>query len=140
METRENACVCQCSAVGHLIEDKKYFKSKKGIILKKKKHFELSSLIAWIALWIVNTYSEFQVNIFSNNRDITKCHSFCTQGYSNSSGFLPEVVGLIPGHDEPKSLKLVAVAFPFGTQDYGNMGIALQLSSSVRIMDWLSSG
>ena len=25
-------------------------------------HFELSSLIVWIALLIVNTYSEFQVN------------------------------------------------------------------------------
>ena len=36
-------------------------------------HFELSASIVWIALWIVNTYSEFQVNIFSNNRDITKC-------------------------------------------------------------------
>ena len=26
-------------------------------------------------LWIVNTYSEFQANIFSN-RDVKKCHSF----------------------------------------------------------------
>ena len=26
----------------------------------------------------MNTFSEFQVNIFSNNRDITKCQSFCT--------------------------------------------------------------
>ena len=33
-------------------------------------HFKLSPLIVWIDLWIVNTYSEFQVNIFSNNRDI----------------------------------------------------------------------
>ena len=43
-----------------------------------------------------NTYSEFQINIFSNNRDITKCQSFCTtmtiktQGYSNTSGFFSE--------------------------------------------------
>ena len=35
-------------------------------------HFELSPLIVWIALWKVNTYSKFQVNIFSNNKDITK--------------------------------------------------------------------
>ena len=49
---------------------------KRGIILNKM-HFELSPLIVWIAHWIVNTYSEFQVNIYSNNRDITKCHSFC---------------------------------------------------------------
>ena len=45
---------------------------------KKKMHFELSPFIAWIALWSLNTYSEFQVNIFCKNRDITKCHSFCT--------------------------------------------------------------
>ena len=38
----------------------------------EKMHFELSPLIVWIALWIVKTYSEFQVNIFSNNRDIEK--------------------------------------------------------------------
>ena len=41
-------------------------------------HFELSALIVWIALWIVNTYYKFQVNIFTINRDITKCQSFCT--------------------------------------------------------------
>ena len=38
-------------------------------------HFELCPLIVWIALWIVNAYSAFQVNIFCNNRDITKCQS-----------------------------------------------------------------
>ena len=41
-------------------------------------HFELSPLIVWIALWMVNTYSKFQINIFSNHRDVTKCQSFCT--------------------------------------------------------------
>ena len=40
---------CQRSAVGCLIEDKKS-KSKRGIILKKKKRFELSPLTVWIAL------------------------------------------------------------------------------------------
>ena len=39
-------------------------------------HFELSTLIAWISPWIVNIYSKFQVNIFSYNRDVTKCQSF----------------------------------------------------------------
>ena len=29
--------------------------------------FELSPLLVWISLWIVNTHSEFQVNIFRNN-------------------------------------------------------------------------
>ena len=38
-------------------------------------HFELSPLIVWVALWIVNTCSEFQVNIFSIDRDITKCQN-----------------------------------------------------------------
>ena len=41
-------------------------------------HFKLSSLIVWIAFWIVHTYSKFQVNIFSNKRKITKCQRFCT--------------------------------------------------------------
>ena len=40
--------------------------------MKHKMHFELSLLIVWIALWIANTYSKFQVNIFSNDREITK--------------------------------------------------------------------
>ena len=74
---KSTACGCQCSAVGYLIEDKKS-KSKKTHNSEKKMHFELSPLIVWIALWIVNTYSEFQVNIFSNNRDMTKCQRFCT--------------------------------------------------------------
>ena len=39
-------------------------------------HFELSPLIVWIVIWITNTYSEFEVNIFSNNRDMTKCQCF----------------------------------------------------------------
>ena len=46
------------------------------MILKKKRQFELSALMAWIALWIVNTYSKFQVNIFYNKRNITNCQSF----------------------------------------------------------------
>ena len=29
-------------------------------------HFELSPMIVWIALWIVNAHSVQQVNIFSN--------------------------------------------------------------------------
>ena len=67
---------CQPSAMGCLIKDKNL---KRGIFLiKKKMHIELSLLIVKTALWTVNTYSNFQVNIFSNNRDITKCQSFCT--------------------------------------------------------------
>ena len=46
-------------------------------------HFELSPLIVLIALWIVNTYSNFQENtyrcIFSNKRDIKKCQTTKTK-------------------------------------------------------------
>ena len=44
-------------------------KSKKGHNFVKKIG-GLSSLLVWVSLLIVNNYSEFQVNIFSNNRDI----------------------------------------------------------------------
>ena len=44
-------------------------KSKRGITLSKK-NVGLSPLLVWVHLLIVNNYSEFQVNIFSNNRDI----------------------------------------------------------------------
>ena len=43
--------------------------SKKGHNFVKKIE-GLSTLLAWVSLLIVNNYSEFQVNIFSNNRDI----------------------------------------------------------------------
>ena len=46
-------------------------------------HFQASPSIVWIALWKVNTYCEFPVNIFSNNINITKCRSFCTATYDN---------------------------------------------------------
>ena len=35
-----------------------------------KKIVGLPPLLVWVSLLIVNNYSEFQVNIFSNNRDI----------------------------------------------------------------------
>ena len=44
-------------------------KSKKGHNFVKK--FEgLPPLLVWVSLLIVNNCSEFQVKIFSNNRDI----------------------------------------------------------------------
>ena len=45
------------------------FKSKKGRNFVKKIG-GLPPLLVWVPLLIVNNYSEFQVNIFSNNRDI----------------------------------------------------------------------
>ena len=38
----------------------------------------LPPLLVWVSLLIVNNYSEFQVNIFSDNRDIRKCEGFRT--------------------------------------------------------------
>ena len=35
-------------------------------------------LLVWVSLLIVYNYSEFQVNIFINNRNIRKYQSFCT--------------------------------------------------------------
>ena len=66
-KSKSTACGCQHSAVGCLIEDKKS-KSKKGHNSGKKMHFESSPLIVWIAFLIVNTYSDFQVNILSYDR------------------------------------------------------------------------
>ena len=40
-----------------------------------KKIGGLPPLLVWVPLLIVNNYSELQVNIFSNNRDIRKCQS-----------------------------------------------------------------
>ena len=44
-----------------------------------KKNGGLPPLLVWVPLLIGNIYSEFQVNIFSNNRDIRKCQSFRTK-------------------------------------------------------------
>ena len=54
----------------------KILSRKRGITLSKKNE-GLPPLLVWVPLLIVNNYSEFQVNIFSNNRDIRKCQSFC---------------------------------------------------------------
>ena len=58
-------------------------------------HFMLSPLIAWTALWIVETHSEFQENIFNNNnKDITNVKVSARrrrrppQGYGTTSAFL----------------------------------------------------
>ena len=50
---------------------------KRGIPLSNKTR-GVSPLLVWVSLLIVNNYPEFQVNIFSNNRDIRKCQSFRT--------------------------------------------------------------
>ena len=64
-------------------------------------HSELSPLIVWIAVWIVNTYSKFQVNIFSNNRDIAKCQRFCK---SMTTLRLKQYLGFSPKTDELRML------------------------------------
>ena len=52
-------------------------KSKRGITLSKKIG-GLPPLLVWVPLLIVNNCSQFQINIFSNNRDIRKYQSFPT--------------------------------------------------------------
>ena len=71
---------------GVLDGDKKS-KSKKGHKPeeKKKMHFELSPLKVWIALWTVNTYLEFQVNIFSDDCGISECQSFADTDHSDDA-------------------------------------------------------
>ena len=39
-----------------------------------------------MTILIVNNYSEIQVNILSNNRDIRKCQSFCMKILSRKRG------------------------------------------------------
>ena len=51
--------------------------SKKGH--NSVKNEGLPPLLVWVPRLIVNNYSEFQVNIYSNNRDIRKCQSFRTK-------------------------------------------------------------
>ena len=50
------------------------------------------------SLLIVNNYSEFQVNIFRNNRDIRKCQSFCMKILSRKRGITlsKKIEGLPP--------------------------------------------
>ena len=45
-----------------------------GYKCQKKGHYSIKMLgiIIWVALFIVNNVSKFQVNIFSYNRDIAK--------------------------------------------------------------------
>ena len=76
--------------------------------------FELSPLIVWVALWIVNIrYSKFQVNIFSNNRGMTKCQFVWQrqcQSYSNNSSFFSENGQAEKG--QPCSVKRILDASP----------------------------
>ena len=39
--------------------------------------WRITSPMVWVPLLIVNKSSEFQVNIFSNDRGIRNCRSFC---------------------------------------------------------------
>ena len=40
-------------------------------------NLELYPLVVHIPISVVNIYFEFQAYMFSNGRDMTKCHSFC---------------------------------------------------------------
>ena len=99
---KSTACRCPRLAVGCLIEDKKS-KSKRGNNSENKMHFELSPLIVWIALWIVNTFAEFQVNIFSGNRDIAKWQSFCTMTTTTTPKVRQYLAGVFSENSRPNN-------------------------------------
>ena len=107
-ENKSTTSGYQRSAVGCLIRDKKS-KSKRGHN-SEKMHFEVSSLIVWIALWMLNTYSEFQ--IFSVITELLQNVSVFArqrrrQGYSNTSGFLRKTAELISRHFKKKCPKTI---------------------------------
>ena len=52
----------------------------------------------------MNTYSEFQVNIISNNRDITKCQSFCNMTTMTTTTITPRPQQYL--RFSPKTVKL----------------------------------
>ena len=62
-------------------------KSKKGHNFVNK-NGGLPPLLVWVPFLIVNNYSEFQVNILNNNRDIRKCQRFCTKILSRKRGII----------------------------------------------------
>ena len=67
-------------------------KSKKGHNFLKNEG--LPPLLVWVSMLIVNNYSEFQVNIFSNSRDVEKCQSFCTTPPTTTKTPPPPTPGL----------------------------------------------
>ena len=85
-------CWCQRLAVGCLIKDKKSKSKQRHNSGKQKAFWILSPLIIW--------YSEFQVNIFSNNRDIQKCQSL--------------------HHDNNKDAKAIAISWVFSEISQAN--------------------
>ena len=82
-------CGCQRSAVATF--PLKILSPKRGIILAKM-NSKLSPLFVHISLFIGKIYFEFEVYMFSNGRDMTKCHKIAPQrrrqGYNNTSVFL----------------------------------------------------
>ena len=70
---------------------------KRGITLSKQIK-GLSPLLVCVPLLILNNYSEFQVNIFSNTRDIRKYQSFCMKIQSRKRGITlsKQIKGLSP--------------------------------------------
>ena len=61
-------------------------------------HFELSPSIIWPALWIVNTYTVFQVNIFSNETDIKKMSKFLHHNDDNGDAKAEAIPEVFPGN------------------------------------------
>ena len=115
-KNKSTACGCQRSARGCLIEDKmapaavgcfiedKKSKSKRGNNSEKKMEFELSPFIVWIALWTVNTYSKFQVNIFSNNERYYKMSQFLHHHDDNAKAIANSIPRVFSKNSQAKNL------------------------------------
>ena len=82
-DNKSTTCECQRSAVVCLTVIKKSGLVKRRGIILTKMCLELSPLVVYISLLIVKIYSQFQVYMFSNGRDMTKCQSFCTTTMMN---------------------------------------------------------
>ena len=82
---------------------------EKGALLCQKKIRGLPPLLIWVPLLIDNNYSEFQVNIFSDNRDIRKCQSFRMKILSRKRGItLSKKIGGLPSD--------TGMGFPFDSE------------------------
>ena len=67
-------------------------------------HFELSPLMVCIALWKVNTYSKFQVNILSNHRDY-KLSKFLHKAYDKEAVDDAKAIAITPVFSENNRVK-----------------------------------
>ena len=86
---------------------KKILSRKRGITLSK--NGGLPPQLVWVPLLIVNNYSEFQVNIFSNKIYIRKCQSFRTTTPPTTTPGLWQYLDVFFGNSRADNLRLFEV-------------------------------